>query len=125
MVVIDRYIYSGIVYSAAKQNPNLSLEWARAPEVGLPQPDLCLFLDIKDVEAAKRGGFGNERYETTAMQTRVRELFTQMMASPDGRVMQVLDAGRSVQEVEREVLERVMEVMKSPALASPIESIPP
>src|SRR5277367_4036035 len=63
-VIIDRYSYSGAVYSAAKNNPNLSLQWAWQPEVGLPRPDICLFLGISTAEAAKRGGFGMERYET-------------------------------------------------------------
>ncbi|KAJ4307375.1 Thymidylate kinase, partial [Neodidymelliopsis sp. IMI 364377] len=59
-VIIDRYYYSGIVYSAAKQNPSLSLEWCRNPDVGLPRPDLCLFLDISAEAAAQRGGYGTE-----------------------------------------------------------------
>ncbi|KAF2025502.1 P-loop containing nucleoside triphosphate hydrolase protein, partial [Setomelanomma holmii] len=60
-VVIDRYYYSGCVYSAAKQDPSMSLEWCRQPDVGLPRPDLCIFLDISAEDAAKRGGYGSEK----------------------------------------------------------------
>ncbi|KAF2467802.1 P-loop containing nucleoside triphosphate hydrolase protein, partial [Lindgomyces ingoldianus] len=60
-IVIDRYYYSGCVYSAAKNNPSLDLTWARHPEEGLPRPDLCLFLDISAEDAAKRGGYGTEK----------------------------------------------------------------
>ncbi|KAK4161868.1 P-loop containing nucleoside triphosphate hydrolase protein [Cladorrhinum sp. PSN259] len=74
-VVLDRYYYSGIVYSAAKRNPTLSLSWARAPEIGLPRPDLVLFLDLDEEQAKARGGYGEERYEQAEMQKRVRELF--------------------------------------------------
>lgn len=74
-VVCDRYYYSGIVYSAAKRNPSLPLSWARGPEVGLPRPDLVLFLDLDEDEARKRGGWGGERYEQAEIQKRVRELF--------------------------------------------------
>ncbi|KAK4185869.1 thymidylate kinase [Podospora australis] len=74
-VLCDRYYYSGIVYSAAKQNPSLSLQWARAPEVGLPRPDLVLFLDLDEEKAKERGGWGGEVYEKAGMQKRVRELF--------------------------------------------------
>ncbi|KAK3937463.1 thymidylate kinase [Diplogelasinospora grovesii] len=74
-VLCDRYYYSGIVYSAAKQNPSLSLSWARAPEVGLPRPDLVLFLDLDEAQARARGGWGGEVYERGEMQRRVRELF--------------------------------------------------
>jgi len=74
-VLCDRYYYSGVVYSAAKQNPSLSLSWARAPEIGLPRPDLVLFLDLDEAQAKERGGWGGEVYERGEMQRRVRELF--------------------------------------------------
>lgn len=74
-VVVDRYSFSGAVYSAAKDNPDLSLDWCWFPEIGLPQPDLVLFLDISSDDAAKRGGYGEERYEQEEMQSRVRALF--------------------------------------------------
>ncbi|ERT01331.1 dTMP kinase [Sporothrix schenckii 1099-18] len=74
-VVCDRYYYSGMVYSAAKHNPALTLPWARAPEVGLPRPDLVVFLDLTEDEAKKRGGWGDEIYEKAAMQSNVRQLF--------------------------------------------------
>ena len=74
-MVCDRYYYSGIVYSAAKQNPSLSLEWARTPEVGLPRPDLVIFLDLDQDQAKARGGWGEEAYEKAEMQRQVRELF--------------------------------------------------
>lgn len=74
-VLCDRYYHSGIVYSAAKQNPALPLTWARAPEVGLPRPDLVLFLDLDEAQAQARGGWGGEAYEKAEMQRRVRALF--------------------------------------------------
>lgn len=105
-VIVDRYSYSGAVYSAAKANPTLSLDWAWQPEVGLPRPDLCLFLSISTEEAAKRGGFGAERYENEAMQTRVRDLFCSLLdGKPD---ICIVDAGRSLEEVSRELQGAVM-----------------
>ncbi|KAK8110314.1 thymidylate kinase-domain-containing protein [Apiospora kogelbergensis] len=74
-IVCDRYYHSGIVYSAAKQNPTLPLSWAKAPEAGLPRPDLVLFLDLDEAVARERGGWGGEVYEKGEMQRRVRELF--------------------------------------------------
>ncbi|RSL39541.1 hypothetical protein CEP51_016798, partial [Fusarium floridanum] len=69
-IVCDRYYHSGIVYSAAKQNPTLTLPWARAPERGLPRPDLVLFLDLTEEQARSRGGWGGEVYERSEMQRR-------------------------------------------------------
>ncbi|ETS86121.1 hypothetical protein PFICI_04146 [Pestalotiopsis fici W106-1] len=74
-IICDRYYHSGIVYSAAKQNPSLPLSWAKAPEVGLPRPDLVLFLDLEEQVARERGGWGGEIYEKGEMQRRVRDLF--------------------------------------------------
>jgi dTMP kinase len=53
----------------------LPLSWAKAPEVGLPRPDLVLFLDLEEQVARERGGWGGEVYEKGEMQRRVRELF--------------------------------------------------
>lgn len=124
-MIIDRYYYSGIVYSAAKDKVDLSLQWAREPEIGLPRPDVCVFLDIKPEAAAERGGFGGEKYETSAMQKRVRELFYELMDTNDGLDMQVVDAGRSVEEVGKDVLERVQDVMEQPKMGKPLTAILP
>ncbi|KAI1360295.1 thymidylate kinase-domain-containing protein [Xylaria arbuscula] len=74
-IICDRFYHSGIVYSAAKQLPSLSLFWAKAPELGLPRPDMVLFLDLEESVARSRGGWGGEVYEKGEMQRRVRELF--------------------------------------------------
>lgn len=100
-VIVDRYSYSGVVYSAAKANPTLSLEWAWQPEIGLPRPDICLFLSISPAEAAKRGGFGAERYENETMQTRVRALFRTALEKQED--VAIVDAGKSLEEVSQEI----------------------
>ena len=114
----DRYYYSGIVYSAAKDNPQLPLTWAREPEVGLPRPDLVVFLDLEPQEAEQRGGFGGEKYERRELQRNVRRLF-HTLAETEARVMDegsveeaedmiVVDAGGSTEEVARKIREVVM-----------------
>ncbi|KAI1802929.1 thymidylate kinase-domain-containing protein [Daldinia bambusicola] len=74
-IICDRFYHSGIVYSAAKNIKNLSLSWAKAPEIGLPRPDMVLFLDLEEEVARERGGWGGEVYEKGEMQRRVRDLF--------------------------------------------------
>jgi dTMP kinase len=106
-VVIDRYYYSGCVYSAAKHNPGMTLEWCRKPDVGLPRPDLCVFLDISAGDAAKRGGYGTEKYEKKEMQDRVRELFETLMQRKEGEDFVRIDAGSSLDEVQTRVKEEV------------------
>ncbi|PVI05479.1 thymidylate kinase [Periconia macrospinosa] len=117
-VVIDRYYYSGCVYSAAKQNPSLPLSWCRHPDVGLPRPDLCLFLDISAEAAAKRGGYGTEKYEKKEMQDRVRSLFDVLIAggeTGEGEEKEdivKIDASGNLEEVRSAVWEEARKVLE-------------
>jgi dTMP kinase len=90
----------------------LDLEWARHPEEGLPRPDLCVFLDIGSEEAAKRGGYGEEKYERKEMQDRVRELFDVLMEKKDGEDFVRIDAGRELEDVHGSVMEAVRTAME-------------
>ncbi|KIW68704.1 thymidylate kinase [Phialophora macrospora] len=116
-VIVDRYSFSGAVYSAAKDNPDLSLSWAWNPEIGLLKPDLVFFLDISSTDAAKRGGYGAERYEQEGMQTRVRSLFKELFARLDITVYQV-DAGRTLDQVAVDIQAVVQGAMQNPPEAS-------
>ena len=124
-VIADRYSFSGAVYSAAKENPNLSLDWAWQAEVGLPRPDICLFLNILPKEAARRGGYGDERYEVDSMQARVRHLFESLLALPHNDEICVIDAGRSIDEVSRDILEPVLECIKNLDSIGPLRKFGP
>lgn len=110
-LVLDRYHHSGCVYSAAKHVPGLDLDWAHGPEVGLPKPDLCIFLNISAEKAAERRGFGEEKYETAQMQMGVRTLFEQLLKA-EGDVAAVIDGGMEPDQVEREVFDAVMNRLK-------------
>ncbi|KAF8199078.1 thymidylate kinase-domain-containing protein [Pholiota molesta] len=113
-VLCDRYAFSGIAFSAAKvatapaaapnptasspapptpPTPLLPYEWCRAPDVGLPAPDL-------------------ERYEQEEVQQRVRAVFKEIGREMDRRRFFApraaprwveVDAGRERDAVEREV----------------------
>lgn len=122
-IVIDRYSYSGAVYSAAKDNPALSLEWAWQMEAGLPSPDLCIFLDISPEIAKVRGGFGDEKYESQRMQERVKVMFRQLLAAPCDSDTRVIDAGRSLELVEHEVHQCVKRRLKFAFLREPLKSL--
>lgn len=106
-VVCDRYYHSGMVYSAAKGKPDLDLNWAHASDVGLPKPDIVVFLDLTPDEARRRGGWGDEKYEKEEMQRKVRELFTSLAESDEELV--VVDAGGSITQVADKIWELVNE----------------
>ena len=55
-IICDRYAYSGVAFSSAKPEADLSLGWCQAPDVGLPAPDAVIFLDLTQEQAEQRGG---------------------------------------------------------------------
>jgi dTMP kinase len=124
-VVIDRYYYSGCAYSAAKNNPELNLKWARQPEVGLPRPDLCIFLDISSEDAAKRGGYGKEKYEKKEMQDRVRELFEVLMEGDEKGGFVKINAGGNVEEVQEAVQKAAQKVLERIDDKTPLRFVEP
>ena len=124
-MIVDRYYYSGIVYSAAKPHANISLAWAREPDVGLPRPDLCVFLDIDPEIAEKRGGFGEERYEDWDMMGRVRKGFYELMQCEDGTDIKLVDAGRGLDEVELDVWNAVQKILRDRVKEDPLRTILP
>ncbi|DBA01676.1 TPA: hypothetical protein N0F65_010327 [Lagenidium giganteum] len=105
-IVMDRYSFSGVAFSAAK--PGMNLEWCWHPEIGLPRPDAVIFLDIPVEKASKRADFGQERYETTDFQKKVYKNFYDIM-DLDDRKWTVLDAAQTIEQVH----ERVMEIAEA------------
>ena len=73
-VVCDRYAFSGVAFSAAKESID-DLDWCKAPDAGLPAPDVVVFLEIPPEKAEARSGFGNESIDDLDMQVRVAANF--------------------------------------------------
>ena len=46
-VILDRYVYSGVAYSAAK---GLDFNWCLTCDIGLPKPDLIFYIEINNEE---------------------------------------------------------------------------
>ena len=113
IIIVDRYSYSGAVYSAAKGNPDLSLEWAWQPEVGLPRPDVLLFLSISSDEAAKRGGYGEERYETDSLQSKVKHMFERLLSMDHDHGVHVINADPSMDQVAEKVLSTTLTLLSA------------
>lgn len=94
VVVCDRYTPSGVAYSVAK---GLDFAWCTAPDVGLPRPDLVLYLDLPAEVAEQRGGYGKERYENTDMQARVRKVYEEHYC--DRKTWVRIDADGTIDQV--------------------------
>ncbi|KAK5930149.1 hypothetical protein CgunFtcFv8_026411 [Champsocephalus gunnari] len=99
-LVVDRYAFSGVAFTSAK--PGFCLEWCMKPDVGLPKPDLVMFLQLSPAEAALRGQFGEERYETSVFQRAVQQKFEQLMKDPSVN-WRAIDASQSVEDVHENI----------------------
>ncbi|XP_028817268.1 thymidylate kinase [Denticeps clupeoides] len=109
-LVVDRYAFSGVAFTSAK--PGFGLEWCKSPDVGLPKPDLVMFLQLPPSVAAARGEFGTERYETSVFQQAVQSKFDQLMEDPTVN-WQVIDAARSVEEVHKDIKQFAMNTINA------------
>lgn len=74
-LIVDRYTYSGVAYTAAK---GYDLKWCKAPDRGLPRPDLVIYIDIPSNVAASRSNFGTERYEKEDFQNQISDKFRKL-----------------------------------------------
>ncbi|NWX44182.1 KTHY kinase, partial [Steatornis caripensis] len=99
-LVVDRYAFSGVAFTSAKEN--FSLDWCKQPDVGLPKPDVILFLQLSPEKAAERGNFGNERYENSAFQEKVLQSFSHLMKDKTLN-WKTMDASKGIEELHREI----------------------
>lgn len=48
-IVLDRYAFSGVAFTAAKGTQ--SIDWCKGPDVGLPRPDVVIYLNVSSVSS--------------------------------------------------------------------------
>ncbi len=102
IVISDRYVYSGIVFSSSK---GLNMKWCTYPDCGLPAPDFVIFLEISIDESMKRGSYGSERYEKEEFQRKVASNFFALMKKFDNWL--ILNAEKTFDELHTEIIETV------------------
>ncbi|KAI3407128.2 CDC8 [Candida oxycetoniae] len=124
-VVLDRYIYSGIAYTLAKndiddsrissssgggENTNLAdIDWLLGPDKGLPKPDLTLFLTLSMEEISKRKGWGEERYELQQFQNKVKQCFLKVLNNTEDPSIEIVDVGaNSIDQVSNQIWDIVV-----------------
>lgn len=121
-VVCDRYAFSGMAYSHAK---GLDLSWCISPDVGMPLPDITLFLDLDETTATKRAAYGEERYEKKAFQSLVREAFQNiaLLMERSGARWERIDASGSPDEVWQAVHTRVQNAIADAQTSEHLRSL--
>ena len=103
IVILDRYVPSGIAYSVAK---GLDLDWCQSADRGLPKPDFVLYVDLPLELAAARAGFGEEVYERREFQQNVRNAFSLLrkQAEEIGDCWVVIDGSKTQEEMLQDAL---------------------
>ncbi|KAF6113533.1 deoxythymidylate kinase [Phyllostomus discolor] len=118
-LIVDRYAFSGVAFTSAKEH--FCLDWCKQPDMGLPKPDLVMFLHLQLEEAVKRGQFGLERYENRDFQRRVLERFQQLIGD---RTLnwKMVNASRSIEDVHKEIRMLSEEAIRATA-QKPLEEL--
>ncbi|KAM8952487.1 thymidylate kinase [Pelodytes ibericus] len=101
-LVVDRYAFSGVAFTSSKEH--FSVNWCKQPDVGLPKPDMVLFLNISPEVASTRGDFGNEIYETNAFQMKVQKRYQELMEDKSLN-WKIVDASQSMEDVHQVITE--------------------
>ncbi|XP_015910377.1 thymidylate kinase [Parasteatoda tepidariorum] len=108
-LIVDRYAYSGVAFSYAKKG--LSFSWCKQSDVGLPKPDLVLYLDLPSEAMAKRSGFGEERYEKGDFQNEVKKVYGLLREDN----WKVISTDRELSEVQEEIKTLVKQTINNSA----------
>lgn len=116
-VVLDRYVYSGVAYSLAKENLR-GQAWLMGPDLGLPKPDQTFFFRLLMAELAARKGWGEERYERTEFQRKVLDAFMEVLPQADSGI-DILDVDGLLMD---EVTELVWALVTRKSLQKPTDS---
>ena len=114
-LVVDRYDYSGIAYTAAKTG--FDFDWCKQCDTGLPKPDFVCFMDNKSACLDERDTYGEERYERNDFQKLVYENFKKLFDfKSDGLVrndLLVLNAKDTIQSLHENIIENVLNLIKN------------
>ncbi|XP_031554764.1 thymidylate kinase-like isoform X2 [Actinia tenebrosa] len=105
-IVTDRYAYSGVAFTAAKEG--FTLEWCKNPDRGLPSPDLVIYLDVSSIKTSERSDYGQERYENNDFQNKVSARYLELKASD----WKVIDASKSIEEIHEDIKQAVLKVQE-------------
>lgn len=108
VVVSDRYLHSSLAYQGAA---GLDLRWIREINRYAVTPDLAIYIDVPPEVVVKRmRGKRLSVMETLQTQRKVREVYMKLLRK--GELVYV-DGNRPELEVERNILDVVLEFLKS------------
>ena len=107
IVVSDRYLYSSIAYQGAA---GLDLTWIEEINRWAIKPDLAIYLDVPAEVVIKRLKEKRSIMETLENERKVRGIYLKLVR--EGKLL-LVDGNRSVEEIEKEILQIVLKLLKA------------
>jgi len=113
IVLSDRYDLSSLAYQSAsctEQDPAATIPWIRTLNKHARRPDVTVVLDVSPgvAEARRRSRGGSaELYDDDSLQARLARAYLNAEALVPGDVVIHIDGDRSVDEVERDVVDKL------------------
>ena len=118
-LIVDRYSFSGVAYSAAKC---LDAAWCKASEVGLPCPDVVVYLQIGAEDASRRGTQkSKERYETVEFQQKVAAVYESLFHR-GGAAWKIVPSAGPLEAIDAAVQDIALDTIET-CYRSPIRTI--
>lgn len=112
IVVSDRYLHSSLAYQGAE---GVNLEWISEMNIFALKPDLCILLDVSPETGLDRLKRRRRTvFEVYTFQQKVRDIYLQLAEQGE---LAMIDANRSVEEVQREVSNLVQGILKKSGLS--------
>ncbi|WP_157743346.1 dTMP kinase [Micromonospora coriariae] len=120
VVISDRYVDSSLAYQGAGRTlPVDEVSWLSSWATGGLKPDLVVLLDVEPQTglsrvASRSAGVDRLEAESIAFHERVRYAFLDLAAADPKRYL-VLDGSRPAEEITRQVVRRVEEMLGNPS----------
>ena len=113
IVLSDRYLHSSLAYQGSG---GVDLDWIRLINRFAPRSDLCIYLDIPpEVGMERMRSRRKTVFEVLSLQQRIRELYLRFVR--EGELL-LIDGNRAVQEVQRDVREAVLNLLREKGLGA-------
>ncbi|KAG0418816.1 Thymidylate kinase, partial [Dictyocoela roeselum] len=103
IIVLDRYVYSGIAHSVVL---GCDEKWARMADIGLPYPDISVFIDLRPSDALMRAQFGEEKYENVEFMEKTYAVLKRLVE--ESRNPLVVDGSLSEDEITEIIFNNII-----------------
>ena len=88
----------------------LPYEFCKSSDKGLPKPDKVIFLDLPPATTQKRDNFGEERYETLEIQSKVREAFVGIINDNRDDIIPIDVSNCNIETVHSKILSQIISI---------------